>query len=157
MLPGLQTEVRLTRPEFEAMIRPVLRETIETLERALASAGVSAADLGAVLLVGGSSRIPLVAEMVGAALGRPVSVDAHPKHTVALGAARLAASGERGKTANPQQRRRSLRLLRHRPRRVRRRGGAGANAGADRCAVDRRGDSGTGATVEPHPPAGRHR
>ena len=91
MAPGLQTQVRLTRPEFEAMIRPVLRETVETLNRALRSAGVTAAELSAVVLAGGSSRIPLVAEMVSSSIGRPVAVDAHPKHTVALGAAMLAA------------------------------------------------------------------
>jgi molecular chaperone DnaK len=91
MAPGLQTQVRLTRPEFETMIRPVLRETVETLNRALRSAGVTADELSAVVLAGGSSRIPLVAEMVSASLGRPVAVDAHPKHTVALGAAMLAA------------------------------------------------------------------
>jgi actin-like ATPase involved in cell morphogenesis len=91
MAPGLQTQVRLTRPEFETMIRPVLRETVETLNRALRSAGVTAAELSAVVLAGGSSRIPLVAEMVSASLGRAVAVDAHPKHTVALGAAMLAA------------------------------------------------------------------
>ena len=91
MAPGLQTQVRLTRPEFETMIRPVLRETVETLNRALGSAGVTAQELSAVVLAGGSSRIPLVAEMVSASLGRPVTVDAHPKHTVALGAAMLAA------------------------------------------------------------------
>jgi hypothetical protein len=44
-----------------------------------------------VLLVGGSSRIPLVAELVSSGLGRPVAVDAHPKHAVALGAAIVAA------------------------------------------------------------------
>jgi len=48
---------------------------------------VDVADLAAVLLVGGSSQIPLVAELVGADLGRPIAVDQHPKHTVALGAA----------------------------------------------------------------------
>ena len=41
----------------------------------------------AVLLAGGSSRIPLVAETLSAELGRPLAVDAHPKHVVALGAA----------------------------------------------------------------------
>ncbi len=91
MLPGLQTSVRITRPEFEQMIRPVLRETVTMLQRAIQLAGVTPAGLSAVVLAGGSSRIPLVAEMVGEALGRPVSVDAHPKHTVAMGAARLAA------------------------------------------------------------------
>ena len=44
------------------------------------------------LLVGGSSRIPLVGQMVGAALGVPVVTDAHPKFSIALGAARLAES-----------------------------------------------------------------
>ncbi|WP_117000153.1 Hsp70 family protein [Desertimonas flava] len=91
MLPGLQTSVRITRPEFEQMIRPVLRETVTMLQRAIQLAGVTSAGLSAVVLAGGSSRIPLVAEMVSEALGRPVSVDAHPKHTVAMGAARLAA------------------------------------------------------------------
>ncbi len=98
MLPGVQTQVRITRPEFEAMIRPVLRETVSMLQRALELAGVTPADLSAVVLAGGSSRIPIVAEMVSESLGRPVSVDAHPKDTVALGAARLAASSERGTT-----------------------------------------------------------
>lgn len=91
LLPGIQTEVRLTRGEFETMIRPTLEGTISALNRALRSADLSSDDLTAVLLVGGSSRIPLVAEMVGAELGRPVAVDAHPKHAVALGAALLAA------------------------------------------------------------------
>jgi molecular chaperone DnaK len=91
ILPGLQTDIRITRGEFESMIRPTLRETVEALRRALDSAGVHAGDLSAVLLVGGSSRIPLVAELVSAELGRPVAVDAHPKHAVALGAALLAA------------------------------------------------------------------
>ena len=39
------------------------------------------------LLVGGSSRIPLVSQLVTAELGRPTALDIHPKHTVALGAA----------------------------------------------------------------------
>ncbi len=86
-LPDLRTEVRLTRVEFEAMIRPSLTDTIGAVRRALASAELTADDLQAVLLVGGSSRIPLVAQLVGAELGRPVAVDAHPKHAVVLGAA----------------------------------------------------------------------
>ncbi len=88
-------EVRLTRSEFEAMIRPPLRETIGALTRAIESAGVSIAELRAVLLVGGSSRIPLVAEMVGAELGYPIAVDAHPKHAIALGAALFALQGKK--------------------------------------------------------------
>jgi molecular chaperone DnaK len=87
LLPELTTEVRLTRSELESMVRPVLHGPIEALRRAIRSAGIEPADLHSVLLVGGSSRIPLVAQMVGSELGRPVAVDAHPKHAVALGAA----------------------------------------------------------------------
>ncbi len=89
-LPGLQTEMRLTRAEFEDMIRPRIRETIEALGRATRSAGFGFGDVDRILLVGGTSRIPLVAEMVREATGRPVAVDAHPKHTMALGAAFVA-------------------------------------------------------------------
>ena len=92
VLPDLQTEVRVTRAELEDMLRAPLGETIAALRRALDSAGVSAAEVTKVLLVGGSSRIPLVAEMVSAELGRPVAVDAHPKHAIPLGAA-IAAAG----------------------------------------------------------------
>jgi actin-like ATPase involved in cell morphogenesis/sugar lactone lactonase YvrE len=93
VLPGLNTEVRLTRSEMEGMIRPSLDDSIASLRRAAVSARVEPADIDRVLLVGGSSRIPLVAQMVGSAFGRPVALDAHPKHAVALGAA-LVAGGE---------------------------------------------------------------
>ena len=92
ILPGLQSEIRLTRGEFEGMIRPTVRDSVDALRRAITSAGVAPNDLRAVLLVGGSSRIPLVSEMVSTSLGRPVAVDAHPKHAVALGAARMVAA-----------------------------------------------------------------
>jgi len=92
LLPNVMTEVRLTRGEFESMIRPTLNNTIVALQRALRSANVQPADISRVLLVGGSSRIPLVSELVGAELGRPVAIDAHPKHAIALGAAIAAAA-----------------------------------------------------------------
>ncbi|HEY6423780.1 MAG TPA: Hsp70 family protein [Pseudonocardiaceae bacterium] len=87
LLPGFQSQVRLVRAEFEDLIRPQVVETIEALRRALRSAGVTAEDLDAVLLVGGSSRVPLVAQLVSAELGRPVAIDADPKAAIALGAA----------------------------------------------------------------------
>jgi actin-like ATPase involved in cell morphogenesis len=96
LLPNVMTEVRLTRSEFEAMIRPALANTIAALRRALTSAGVEPSEVSRVLLVGGSSRIPLVAELVGAELGRPVATDAHPKHAIALGAAIAAAAAVAG-------------------------------------------------------------
>ncbi len=96
LLPNVQTQVRITRAEFEDMIRPLLRETIDSTRRAIDSAGLQLSDVKAVLLAGGSSRIPLVNEMVRSELGRPVVTDSHPKHAVALGAARVAhAIGQR--------------------------------------------------------------
>ena len=90
LLPSVTTEVRLTRGELEAMVRPSLHGSIEALQRAVRSAALSAEDLHSVLLVGGSSRMPIVGQLVSAELGRPVAVDTHPKHAVALGAAWLA-------------------------------------------------------------------
>ncbi|MPZ86288.1 MAG: Hsp70 family protein, partial [Actinophytocola sp.] len=97
LLPSVTTEVRLTRGELEAMVRPSLHGSIEALQRAVRSAGCTPDQLHSVLLVGGSSRMPIVGQLVSAELGRPVAVDTHPKHAVALGAAWLAS----GATAAP--------------------------------------------------------
>jgi actin-like ATPase involved in cell morphogenesis len=90
-LPDRNFEVRITRGVFEDLIRAHIESTVGALERTLRSAHLTASDLDAILLVGGSSRIPLVAEMITEALCRPVVVDTHPKYVVALGAAALAA------------------------------------------------------------------
>jgi molecular chaperone DnaK len=91
VLPNQRTEVRLTRRELEDMVRPSLVDTVEALRRSIDSAGLTPDDLKSILLVGGSSRIPLVGQMLVSELGRPVAIDVHPKHAVALGAAHLAA------------------------------------------------------------------
>ncbi len=85
-VPGLATSVRLTRGEFEAMVRPRLDDTVTALQRAVQSAGLEMAAIRSVLLVGGSSRIPVVAEVVASSTGRPTALDAHPKLVVAEGA-----------------------------------------------------------------------
>ncbi len=73
-VPGISVrEVRLTRAELEEMIRPALAETTAALLRALQNAGVAATELAAVLLIGGSARIPLVTQEVSAFLGRSVT------------------------------------------------------------------------------------
>src|SRR3954471_8251777 len=89
MLPGPngRGSVRLHRSEFEALIRPQVEETVAALRAAILSAGTTPDDLTAVLLVGGSSRIPLVGQLVSEQLGRPVAVDADPKNAIAKGAA----------------------------------------------------------------------
>jgi len=99
MLPNVQTDVRITRAEFESMIKPSLVDTISAMKRAIRGAGVEPEDVNAILLVGGSSRIPLVAQMVGAEIGRPVALDVHPKHAIALGAAMVASGSAAGGAA----------------------------------------------------------
>ena len=69
-LGGVRQRIRVTRAEFEDMIRPHLDRTIEALHRALESAAVDGTQLDAILLVGGSSRIPLVSQLISAEFGR---------------------------------------------------------------------------------------
>ena len=88
-LPGLSTTLRLTRGEFENLIRPSLGDTVAALERAIRSAGLTADRLTAIVLVGGSSRIPLVGELLHAAFSTPTAMDTHPKHDIALGAVQV--------------------------------------------------------------------
>lgn len=86
-LPGVHTEVRLTRDELEQMVRPRIAETVQALQRTIESAGMTSRDVSRVLLVGGSSRMPIVGQIVREAIGRPVSVDSDPKLAIAIGAA----------------------------------------------------------------------
>ena len=88
-LPGLSTTVRITRAEFELMIRPALTETVAAMRRALKSAQLEPTQLRSILLVGGSSRIPLVSEMLHREFSVPTALDTHPKHDVALGSVRV--------------------------------------------------------------------
>ena len=86
-LPGVHRQVRLVRAELEAMIEEPIRETVDALENSLVELGLAADDLTAVLLIGGSSRIPLVAQLISEQLDRPIAVDADPKSSICLGAA----------------------------------------------------------------------
>ncbi|GAA4673960.1 hypothetical protein GCM10023215_01860 [Pseudonocardia yuanmonensis] len=86
LMPAYRGSVRLHRSEFEEAIRPSIAETVDALRRAVESAGTDPERLSVVLLVGGSSRIPLVAQLVSEQLGRPVAVDTDPKNAIAKGA-----------------------------------------------------------------------
>jgi molecular chaperone DnaK len=88
-LPTLRTSVRLTRSELEAMIRPRLADSLAVLDRVVASAALTWNDIDAVLLVGGSSRIPAVGQMVHERFGRPVIGATNPQLAVALGTAMM--------------------------------------------------------------------
>ncbi len=99
LLPEARGAVRLHRSEFESMVRPLVEETVKALRGAVTSAELTPEQLTAVLLVGGSSRIPLVTQLVSEGLGRPVAVDADPKNAIAKGAA-LAVSPEPAASRN---------------------------------------------------------
>lgn len=88
ILSGAQETVRLTRDEFEIMIADDLERTVSLLEKVIDDAGIDVDDLDAILLTGGSSRIPRVAQLLSEHFDRPIAVDADPKAIIALGAAR---------------------------------------------------------------------
>jgi molecular chaperone DnaK len=101
LLPGCSGEVLISRSELEHRVAPVVLRTVDLMRQVCGSADVAADELDAVLLVGGASRMPLVAEMVTRELGRPVVVDAHPKYAVCLGAAIAAAARLEGRAEAP--------------------------------------------------------
>lgn len=78
---------RITRAEFERMIRPLVERTLEPVRQALADAGLDRSAVDEVVLVGGSTRIPLVRRMVGELFGRTPHSELNPDEVVAIGAA----------------------------------------------------------------------
>ena len=80
-------ETSLTRAKFEELIHDLLEDTMEPVRKALKDAKLSASDIDKVLLVGGSTRIPKVQEMVKNELGKEPSKGVNPDEVVAMGAA----------------------------------------------------------------------
>jgi molecular chaperone DnaK len=78
---------RITRAEFEDVIRPLVDRTLEPCRQALADAALQPSDLDEVVLVGGSTRIPLVRRVVEELFGRRPHSELNPDEVVALGAA----------------------------------------------------------------------
>ncbi|MFE9689026.1 Hsp70 family protein [Micromonospora sp. NPDC005806] len=99
-LPTGPVRVPVTRAQFEDMIRPAVRSTVDLLVRTVQSAGLTPTQLDGILLAGGSARIPLVTDLLAAALPVPVEVEPDPQSTAAAGAA-LAA----GQVVSPHPRR----------------------------------------------------
>jgi molecular chaperone DnaK len=82
----------ITRSQFEQLIEPILQRTVESCHQALRDAGLSAAEIGQVVLVGGSTRIPRVQQLVSSifdltARGKRPHTELNPDEVVALGAA----------------------------------------------------------------------
>lgn len=80
-------EMDLTKAKFDELTADLVDATAEPVRKALADAGITAADLGKVLLVGGSTRIPAVQDKVRELTGKEPSKNLNPDECVAIGAA----------------------------------------------------------------------
>ena len=83
----LHLDVTLTRAKFEELVDDLLESTLIPVRNALKDAGLKASDIDKVLLVGGSTRIPKVQEIVRKELGKEPSKGVNPDEVVAMGAA----------------------------------------------------------------------
>jgi molecular chaperone DnaK len=79
-------EKEVTRDDLEKLAKPLIARTLTCCRQALTDANTSAADLHAVVLVGGSTRIPAVRKAVAELFGREPDLSQHPDEAVALGA-----------------------------------------------------------------------
>ncbi len=89
-VPGearLPVRIPITRAGFEALVRPVIERTLAPCRQALKDAGLEAKQVDEVVLVGGSTRIPMVRREVERLFGRKPHTDLNPDEVVALGAA----------------------------------------------------------------------
>jgi molecular chaperone DnaK len=77
----------VSRAQFERMIEPIIERTLEPCRKALRDAGVTAKQIDEVILVGGSTRIPLVEKKVKELFGKEPNRSVNPDEVVALGAA----------------------------------------------------------------------
>ena len=80
-------ELTLTRSKFEQLIEDLVDSTLEPVRKALKDAKLNASDIDKVLLVGGSTRIPMVQEVIRKELGKEPSKGVNPDEVVAMGAA----------------------------------------------------------------------
>ena len=79
-------DMNLTRAKFNELINDLIEKTAEPVRRALSDAGITASELGQVLLVGGSTRVPAVQDKVRQLTGKEPSKTLNPDECVALGA-----------------------------------------------------------------------
>jgi molecular chaperone HscA len=86
-LDGNAVDWTLTRAEFEALIGPTVQRTLTSCARAISDAELEAGDMDGVVLVGGSTRVPLVKRVVAEFFGQEPLCDIDPDRVVALGAA----------------------------------------------------------------------
>jgi molecular chaperone DnaK len=80
-------QTTLDRVTFDSMIAPIVDQTIRECAQALKDAGLRPSDIDEVVMVGGSSRIPLVQRRVEEAFGQSLTKSFNPDEVVAIGAA----------------------------------------------------------------------
>jgi molecular chaperone DnaK len=80
-------QIKLNRARFEQLVEPILKRTLGPCERALKDAGVATSDIDEVVLVGGSTRIPRVQDMVRSFFDKDPHKGVNPDEVVAIGAA----------------------------------------------------------------------
>ncbi len=85
--PRVEYRMHLTRSRLNAIAEPLLQRTAGPCRRALKDAGIEASEVEEVVLVGGSTRMPRVRELVGGLFGKTPRTDINPDEVVALGAA----------------------------------------------------------------------
>ena len=83
----IHLKMEVDRAEYEGLIEPLLRRTLDCLDRSLNDAKLRADEIDKVVLVGGATRTPLVHSLLRDRLGRPVNSEIEPDLAVALGAA----------------------------------------------------------------------
>jgi molecular chaperone DnaK len=79
--------IKITRAKFESLVEDLIQRSIEPCRQAMKDAGVTAADIDEVILVGGQTRMPKVQEAVEQLFGRAPRRDVNPDEAVAVGAA----------------------------------------------------------------------
>lgn len=82
-------DLTLTRAKFQELVHDLVERTVGPVQSALQDAGIAPSELGKVLLVGGSTRMPIVQEKVRALTGKEPSKNINPDECVAMGAAVL--------------------------------------------------------------------
>lgn len=99
----LSTSVSMTREELEAIALPLVAKTVEVAKHSISSVGLTPRSFDRVILVGGSTRTPLVSRMVEQLFGQPPHLKVNPDEVVALGAAIQAHALNRSKASHKRR------------------------------------------------------
>jgi len=86
-IDGNKIALEISKDQFDALVKPLVEQTIQSCEKAMSDAKLKFEDIDHIVMVGGSTRVPLVKQMVSSYFGKEVFDDIDPDQVVALGAA----------------------------------------------------------------------